>query len=212
VILLLDNHDSFVHNLARYVEELGFHASVRVSDRISLDDVRSLAPSHVILSPGPCTPGEAGISADVVRQLGATIPILGVCLGHQCIAEACGGRVVRARVPMHGSTAPVLHDGTGVLRGIPSPFMATRYHSLVMDPDVHAPGLVVTARSPDGEIMAVRHSAYPVHGVQFHPESAATQFGYRIMANFLGAATDSLPEGADLGRSAVDEWGQERGS
>jgi anthranilate synthase/aminodeoxychorismate synthase-like glutamine amidotransferase len=202
VILLLDNHDSFVHNLARYVEEMGWEPEVHRSDAITLSEVHAMRPSHIILSPGPCTPGEAGICTDVVREVGSAIPILGVCLGHQCIAEAYGGRVVRARRPMHGQTADVLHDGTGVLRGLPSPFTATRYHSLVIDVAVPIPALAVTARSPEGEIMAVRHELHPVHGVQFHPESAATHFGYWILGNFLGIGDPlSLPRSADLGRS-----------
>jgi anthranilate synthase/aminodeoxychorismate synthase-like glutamine amidotransferase len=186
MILLLDNYDSFVYNLARYVEELGYESMVRRSDTLTVDDVAAMRPTHIILSPGPCTPHEAGICTQVVRQLGAATPILGVCLGHQCIGEAYGGITVRAVHPLHGKTAPVLHSGCGVLRGIPTPFLATRYHSLVIDPSTCPAELQVTARSEEGEIMAVQHISHPVSGVQFHPESVATEWGHAILANFLG--------------------------
>ena len=200
MILLLDNYDSFVYNLRRYVEELGGEAEVARSDALSVRDVEGIAPTHIILSPGPCTPSQAGICTDVVRELGASIPILGVCLGHQCIGEAYGGRTVRAVRPLHGRAARVIHDAAGVLEGIPSPFLATRYHSLVIDPATCPNDLHVTARSDEGEIMAVQHAHYPVVGVQFHPESAATEWGYRIIGNFLGAGA-SVTAGADLGRT-----------
>ena len=204
MLLLLNNHDSFVYNLARYVSELGHESLVRLSDSLTVDDVIGIAPSHIILSPGPCTPGEAGICTDVVRAVGDRIPILGVCLGQQCIGEAYGGRTVRALKPMHGKTAPVIHDGTGILAGIPSPFTASRYHSLVVEEATCPRELRVTARSQEGEIMALQHESHPVSGVQFHPESVASQCGYMILANFLGSpAAGSLPERSDLGRSAI---------
>ena len=196
MILLIDNYDSFVYNLARYVRELGYHALVRRHDAVSLEDIASLGPSHIILSPGPCTPREAGISTDVVRRYAATIPILGVCLGHQCIGEAFGGRTVRAERPMHGKVSAITHDGSGIFAGLPSPIHVTRYHSLIIDsaPEV----LRVTAWSDTGEIMAVQHREYPTVGVQFHPESALTEYGYRMLATFLGGQSSAeLPDRAD---------------
>jgi len=202
VILLLDNYDSFVHNLARYVAELGGEPLVRRNDALGLDDIAALAPSHIVISPGPCSPAEAGISTDVVRRFGATVPILGVCLGHQCIGEAYGGQIVRARRPMHGKTSRVSHDQTGVFAGLPSPLVATRYHSLVIAPESVPADLLVNAVSEDGEIMGVRHVEHPVHGVQFHPESVLTQHGYRMLDRFLrgdAARPDAVPASADGG-------------
>ncbi len=176
MILLIDNYDSFVHNLARYVRELGGEAVVRRNDAMTLDDVEALEPSHIILSPGPCTPAESGISTPIVRRFGPTIPILGVCLGHQCIGTACGAEVLRAGRPVHGRTSPIVHDGSGVFAGLPSPFQAARYHSLVIARASLPNSLRVTAWSADdGEIMAVEHREHPTIGVQFHPESAATE-------------------------------------
>jgi len=185
VILLIDNYDSFVHNLARYVRELGGEPEVRRNDALSVAEVRSLAPSHIIISPGPCTPAEAGISTEVVRELGGTIPILGVCLGHQCIGAAYGAAIVAARHPMHGKTSPILHDGTGLFTGLPSPFGAARYHSLVVAGDALPPVLRVTARSPDGDVMALRHVEHAVEGLQFHPESVLSEHGYAMLGAFL---------------------------
>ncbi len=161
MILLIDNYDSFVYNLARYVRELGHDAVVRRHDAVTLDEIAAMAPTHIIVSPGPCTPAEAGISTDVVRRFEPTIPILGVCLGHQCIGEAYGGRIVRATRPMHGKVSLVTHDGTSVFAGLPSPFRATRYHSLIIEADALPPELRVTAFSPAGEIMAVAHRVHP---------------------------------------------------
>jgi anthranilate synthase/aminodeoxychorismate synthase-like glutamine amidotransferase len=187
MILLLDNYDSFVHNLARYVRELGEEAVVFRNDALTLADIETMAPSHIIISPGPCTPAESGISTDVVRHFGPTTPILGVCLGHQCIGAAYGGRIVRAGRPMHGKVSTITHDETGVFQGLPTPFHATRYHSLVIDKETIPDALRVTATSEDGEIMGVVHTDYPVTGVQFHPESALTQHGYQIIDTFLHA-------------------------
>jgi anthranilate synthase/aminodeoxychorismate synthase-like glutamine amidotransferase len=201
VILLLDNYDSFVYNLSRYVRELGEHPVVVRNDMISLDEIRALAPSHIIVSPGPCSPTEAGISVDVIREFGPTIPILGVCLGHQAIGTAYGAEVVRARKPMHGKTSRIHHDGSELFAGVPSPFLATRYHSLVIAPDSLPPTLRVTATSEDGEIMAVAHRSDPVVGVQFHPESALTEHGYWLIDRFLHgerAHESPLPDRADL--------------
>jgi anthranilate synthase component II len=210
VILLIDNYDSFVYNLARYVRELGHDACVRRHDAITLDAVAAMAPSHIIVSPGPCTPHEAGISTDVVRRFGPTVPILGVCLGHQCIGEAYGGRVVRAARPMHGKVSRVTHDGTGVFAGLPSPFRATRYHSLIIERESLPSALRATAWTDDGEIMGVVHESHPVTGVQFHPESALTEHGYRMLDTFLsGRRTDRVvaggADGALGGREPRDE-------
>ena len=181
MILLIDNYDSFVHNLARYVRELGGDAVVRRNDAVTLGEIEALAPSHIILSPGPCSPAEAGISTDLVRHFGPTIPVFGVCLGHQCIGAAYGGEIVRAGRPRHGRTSPVAHDGSSVFAGLPSPIRVARYHSLVIAPSSLPPSLRVIATSnDDGEIMAVEHREHPVVGVQFHPESAATEYGYAI--------------------------------
>ncbi|HEU4564759.1 MAG TPA: aminodeoxychorismate/anthranilate synthase component II [Gemmatimonadaceae bacterium] len=208
MILLIDNYDSFVHNLARYVGELGAAAVVRRHDAIGLDDIAALAPSHIIISPGPCSPAEAGISTDVVRRFGASIPILGVCLGHQCIGAAYGGRIVRARRPMHGKTSLVHHEGTGLFAGLPTPFRATRYHSLVIEPASLPAALRVTAMSEEGEIMAVEHREHPVVGVQFHPESALTEHGYRMLDRFLRgdrSRGELLPARADLCEEEPEE-------
>ncbi len=184
-VLLLDNRDSFVWNLARYVRELGAYANVVRSDATTVDEVRHEGATHLIVSPGPCTPAEAGISVAAIRALGATTPILGVCLGHQAIGAAFGGKVVRSRYPMHGKTSLITHDRTGVLRGLPTPFAATRYHSLVVERASLPAELLVQATSPDGEIMALRHRTFPVHGVQFHPESILTEGGHQLLRNFL---------------------------
>jgi anthranilate synthase/aminodeoxychorismate synthase-like glutamine amidotransferase len=201
VILLLDNYDSFVYNLSRYVRELGEHPVVVRNDKISLAGIRELAPTHIIVSPGPCSPTEAGISVSAIREFGATIPILGVCLGHQAIGTAYGAEVVRARKPMHGKTSRIHHDGSDLFAGVPSPITATRYHSLVIAPDSLPPSLRVTATSEDGEIMAVAHRTDPVVGVQFHPESALTENGYWLIDRFLHgerARETPLPDRADL--------------
>ena len=201
MILLLDNYDSFVYNLSRYVRELGENPVVVRNDAISVGEIRALAPSHIIVSPGPCSPSEAGISVDLIRELGQHTPILGVCLGHQAIGAAYGAEIVRARKPMHGKTSRIHHDGSELFAGVPSPFTATRYHSLVIAPDSLPPELRVTATSEDGEIMAVAHRAHPVVGVQFHPESALTEHGYWLIDRFLHgdrAPESPLPERADL--------------
>ena len=184
-VLLLDNRDSFVWNLARYVRELGAFANVMRSDQTTVGEVASERPTHIIISPGPCTPADAGISVDVIRRLGAELPILGVCLGHQAIGVAYGGKVVRAVAPRHGKTSAITHDGTGVLAGLPLPFRATRYHSLVVERGSLPSDLLVQATSEDGMIMALRHRTHPVHGVQFHPESILTEQGHFLLRTFL---------------------------
>jgi anthranilate synthase/aminodeoxychorismate synthase-like glutamine amidotransferase len=199
MILLIDNYDSFVYNLARYVRELGETPLVGRHDAITLEDIERLGPSHIIISPGPCSPREAGISTAAVRRFAPEIPILGVCLGHQCIGAAFGGDIVRAGRPMHGKVSRIHHDGTGIFQGIPSPFEATRYHSLVIAPDSLQPPLRATATTEDGIIMAVAHDRHPVIGLQFHPESVLTQYGYWLLDRFLhpdGPARE-LPERAD---------------
>jgi len=185
VILLLDNYDSFVWNLARYVRELGRAPMVRRNDALSVDDIAAMAPTHIIISPGPCTPTEAGLSLEVVRRFGSTTPILGVCLGHQVIGAAYGARVIRAARPMHGKTSDITHDGTGLFSELPSPFKATRYHSLALERSTVPDDLVVTALAEDGEIMAVRHRTHPVVGTQFHPESVLTEGGHAMVGRFL---------------------------
>jgi len=200
MILLIDNYDSFVYNLARYVSELGETPLVRRHDAIDIAEILALAPSHIVISPGPCSPREAGISTEVVRQVGPSIPILGVCLGHQCIGAAYGGEIVRAAAPMHGKTSPIHHTGSGLFSGLPNPFTATRYHSLVISPPSLPPTLRVTARAEDSTIMAVQHVEYPVFGVQFHPESILTEHGYRLLDTFLhgiSAQPRPLPPAAD---------------
>jgi anthranilate synthase/aminodeoxychorismate synthase-like glutamine amidotransferase len=200
MILLIDNYDSFVYNLARYVRELGETPLVRRHDALGVEDILELAPSHIIISPGPCSPKEAGISTDVVRRVGPSIPILGVCLGHQCIGAAYGAEIVRAGAPMHGKTSRIHHTGAGLFAGLPTPFTATRYHSLVIAPASIPSSLRVTATSEDGEIMAVQHVEHPVHGVQFHPESVLTEHGYRILDHFLHGVPPKprvLPVAAD---------------
>lgn len=198
MILLIDNYDSFVWNLARYVAELGEAPTVHRNDALSLEAIAALAPSHIIISPGPCSPAEAGISVEVVRQLGPRVPILGVCLGHQAIGAAYGGEIVRARRPMHGKTSHIFHQSASIFTGLPSPLVATRYHSLVIAPESCPPALDVTATTDDGEIMAVQHREWPVTGVQFHPESVLTEYGYRMLDWFLtGGTRRDLPATAD---------------
>jgi anthranilate synthase/aminodeoxychorismate synthase-like glutamine amidotransferase len=184
-VVLVDNRDSFVHNLARYVRVLGHETAVVRSDEVGVDDVAALAPSHLVVSPGPCGPAEAGVSVALIQALGDRVPVLGVCLGHQCIGAAYGGRVVRARRPMHGKASPIAHDGTGVFAGLPAPLHATRYHSLVVSPDGLPAELVPNAWSEEGEIMALRHRTHPVVGVQFHPESILTEHGEALLRAFL---------------------------
>jgi anthranilate synthase/aminodeoxychorismate synthase-like glutamine amidotransferase len=200
MILLIDNYDSFVYNLARYVAELGQAPEVRRHDALTVDEVAALAPSHIIISPGPCSPAEAGISTELIRRLGATTPILGVCLGHQCIGAAYGAEIVRAGQPMHGKVSRIHHHGESVFAGLPSPLLATRYHSLVIAPESLPPELRVTATAEDGEIMAVEHVEHPVTGVQFHPESVLTEHGYRMLDRFLsGGRGVNVPARADGG-------------
>lgn len=183
MILMIDNYDSFTYNLVQYLGELGQEIVVRRNDEITLDEIREMKPDHIFISPGPGDPDDGGISLDVLREFGPTTPIFGVCLGHQCIGQAFGGKVVRANQQMHGKVSPVSHNEQGIFHDVPSPFQATRYHSLIVQelPDV----LEVTAQTAEGEIMGVRHKAYPIVGVQFHPESILTEHGHQILQNFL---------------------------
>ncbi|HSW93112.1 MAG TPA: aminodeoxychorismate/anthranilate synthase component II [Gammaproteobacteria bacterium] len=185
MILLIDNYDSFVYNLARYVSELGFLPRVVRHDAIQCGDIAKWKPSHIIISPGPGTPSDAGISLDVIRQFGPTIPILGVCLGHQAMGQAYGGKVVRAKHPMHGKASLIQHDEKKLFAGIPNPLRVARYHSLIVSDADFPDALCVTARCERGEIMAISHRDYPVYGVQFHPESVLTTHGHALLKNFL---------------------------
>ena len=185
MILLIDNYDSFVFNLARYVSESGHEKIVRRNDNISIAEIRQLNPSHIIISPGPGAPESAGISLRVIAELGASIPILGVCLGHQAIGQVYGGIVTRAQKPMHGKAAAVMHNEKNIFAGLPNPLSAARYHSLIVSEKNFPAQLTITARSAEGEIMGMAHVEYPVFGVQFHPESVLTPDGYDLLNNFL---------------------------
>jgi len=185
MILVLDNYDSFTYNLVQYLGELGAEVKVVRNDELSVDEVEALAPERVVISPGPCTPNEAGISLALVSRLAGKVPILGVCLGHQAIGQAFGGRVVRARRVMHGKVSRIRHDGRGVFAGIADEFVATRYHSLVVERASLPAALLVSAQAEDGEIMGLRHRALAVEGVQFHPEALLTEHGHRMLENFL---------------------------
>jgi len=185
MLLMLDNYDSFTYNLVQYLSELGADVQVFRNDAITVDEVARLAPEQIVISPGPCTPNEAGISVPLIQRFAGEIPILGVCLGHQAIGQAFGGRIVRARRVMHGKISPVTHDGRGVFTDVPVPFAVTRYHSLAIERESVPEVLEVTATSDDGEIMGVRHRQYAVEGVQFHPEAILTEHGKRLLANFL---------------------------
>jgi anthranilate synthase/aminodeoxychorismate synthase-like glutamine amidotransferase len=185
MLLVIDNYDSFTYNLVQYFGELGSDVLVKRNDEISIDDIRRLKPERICISPGPGTPTDAGISTEVVRELGREVPLLGVCLGHQCIAGAFGGEIVRSPRLMHGKTSPIQHNNSGVFADLPNPFEATRYHSLVADRATLPPILEVTAETREGEIMGLRHREFPVHGVQFHPESILTADGQKLLENFL---------------------------
>jgi para-aminobenzoate synthetase component II len=187
MILLIDNYDSFTYNLVQRLGEIDPNVDLRVvrNDQITIEEIEACQPSHLIISPGPCTPSEAGISNEVVRRFGPTVPLLGVCLGHQCIGAALGGRIVRADRIMHGKTSGIHHDGKGIYRGLPNPFEATRYHSLVIEPGTLPEELELVAWTEENEIMGVRHKNFPLEGVQFHPESFLTLEGIKLLKNFL---------------------------
>ena len=183
-VLVIDNYDSFTYNLVQYLGELGAEVLVRRNDEVTPEEVRELHPDRIVVSPGPCTPTEAGVSVEIIEKTSGEVPILGVCLGHQAIGQAFGAKIVRGE-PVHGKTTRVLHDGEGVYRGLDQGFEATRYHSLVIEPESVPESLVVTSRTEDGTIMGVRHRERPVEGVQFHPESVLTRSGHELLKNFL---------------------------
>ncbi len=191
MILLIDNYDSFTYNLVQFIGDIGASCKVVRNDAISVADALALQPQAIVLSPGPCTPAQAGICVDLVRAAAGRVPLLGVCLGHQSIGAAFGGRVVRADVLMHGKTSEIHHGGEGIFAALPSPFIATRYHSLIIERDSLPEELTITARTEDGVIMGVRHREHEIHGVQFHPESIATQYGHELLRNFLALASES---------------------
>lgn len=188
MILVVDNYDSFTYNLVHYLAELGAQTHVVRNDDLTVEEAWALQPEAVLLSPGPCAPDQAGICLSLIETAAETMPILGVCLGHQSIGQAFGGEVVRAKTLMHGKTSPILHEGRGMFGGLPSPFTATRYHSLAVRRETLPDALEVTAWTEDGEIMGLSHRTRPIHGVQFHPESIATQHGHEMIANFLDLA------------------------
>jgi para-aminobenzoate synthetase component II len=185
MVLVIDNYDSFTYNLVQYLGEMNVDLEVRRNDQISLDQIRELNPERILVSPGPCSPRESGVSNDIIRTFGPTKPLFGVCLGHQCIGYTFGGEVIVNYRIMHGKTSPIKHDGRGLFKGMPNPFSATRYHSLVIKRETMPDCLEVTAETDEGEIMGVRHKEYPVCGVQFHPESILTDNGRQILRNFL---------------------------
>ncbi len=206
---MIDNYDSFTYNLVQYIGQLGGEVVVHRNDRISLDEIRRLQPAAIVISPGPCTPKEAGISVELIRQFGATIPILGVCLGHQAIGYAFGAEVVRAERIMHGKTSQITNDSRTIFQGLPNPFVAGRYHSLIVKRGSLPDCLEISAETEQGEIMGIRHKEYQVEGIQFHPESVLTPNGKRILKNFLAmvdaAGGDPLVKGGPLARKSKNE-------
>jgi len=184
-VVVVDNYDSFTYNLVQYVETLGGECDVRLNDRVTVDEIAAASPAGILLSPGPGNPDEAGVTLSVIQQLSGKLPIFGVCLGHQAIGQAFGGHVIRAPELMHGKTSGILHDGRSIFRGLPSPFEATRYHSLIVEEASFPAALEVTARTKNGEIMGLRHREFAVEGVQFHPESILTDYGMRMIENWL---------------------------
>jgi anthranilate synthase component II len=185
MLLMIDNYDSFTYNLVQYFGELGEEVVVKRNDEVTLDEVEAMHPARIVVSPGPCTPAQAGISVPLIERFSGDIPLLGVCLGHQSIGQAFGARIVHAKELMHGKTSAISHTGQGVFRGLPNPFLATRYHSLVIERESLPDCLEITAWTPDGEIMGVRHKSLPVEGVQFHPEAILTEHGHELLRHFL---------------------------
>jgi anthranilate synthase component 2 len=185
MLLMIDNYDSFTYNLVQYLGELGEEVVVRRNDEITVDEAAAMKPEHIVVSPGPCTPNEAGISVPLIERLAGRTPILGVCLGHQSIGQAFGGKIVHAKAVMHGKTSKIFHSDVGVFRGLPNPFTATRYHSLVIERESLPDCLEITAWAEDGEIMGIRHKTLPIEGVQFHPESILTEHGHDLLEHFL---------------------------
>lgn len=189
MILVIDNYDSFTYNLVQYLGQLGQQIVVKRNDEIDIAGIEQLAPDHIMISPGPCSPNEAGISLQVIERFKGVVPIIGICLGHQSIGQAFGGEVVRAEQLMHGKTSQILHDGKSLFEGLPSPFTATRYHSLIVRRETLPDCLEITAETEAGEIMGLRHKQYPIEGLQFHPESIITEYGLRMLENFLKLRT-----------------------
>ena len=187
MLLVIDNYDSFTYNLVQYFGELGADMKVVRNDALDIDEIRTLAPDRICISPGPCTPNEAGISCDVIREFGPSTPILGVCLGHQSIGQVFGGEVIRAKKLMHGKTSPIFHQGKSVFKGLANPFTATRYHSLIVKRETLPDCLQITAETKNGTIMGLMHKEFPIHGVQFHPESILTEDGMKMLENFLSS-------------------------
>jgi len=187
MILVIDNYDSFTYNLVQYIGELGAELEVRRNDQITLAEIAEMRPAKIVISPGPGTPDDAGISLDIIREFGPNTPIFGVCLGHQAIGQALGGKVIRAERLMHGKTSPITHDGAGIFSNLPSPLTATRYHSLIVERDTLPDSLVITAETSEGEIMGLRHKTWPLEGVQFHPEAVLTEHGKQMVRNFVDA-------------------------
>lgn len=185
MLLMIDNYDSFTYNLVQYLAELGQDVHVHRNDEITLDDIRSMQPEKIVISPGPCTPNEAGISVPLIHEFAGKIPLLGVCLGHQSIGQAFGGKIIKAKTLMHGKTSLIHHKNIGVFKNLPNPYTATRYHSLVIERETIPDCLEITAWTDDGEIMGVRHKTLAVEGVQFHPESILTEYGHELLDNFL---------------------------
>jgi anthranilate synthase/aminodeoxychorismate synthase-like glutamine amidotransferase len=206
-VVVIDNYDSFTFNLVQYLGELGAQIEVHRNDRIDVGGVRARQPHGVLISPGPCTPNEAGVSLELLRALGGTVPMFGVCLGHQAIGQAYGGRVVRAERLMHGKTSPILHDGRGLFDGIASPFQATRYHSLLVERASLPDCLEISAWTAEGEIMGLRHRQHPVEGVQFHPESVLTHHGKRLVGNWLKGVAARAGVPLPAGRAELGEGG-----
>ena len=196
MLLMIDNYDSFTYNLVQYFGELGEEVMVYRNDAITADEVLSVEPQHIVISPGPCTPNEAGVSVPMIERYSGKVPILGVCLGHQSIGQAFGGKIVHAKQLMHGKTSPIFHNNKGVFQGLPSPFIATRYHSLVIERESLPDCLEITAWTEDGEIMGIRHKTLSVEGVQFHPESVLSEYGHKLLENFLSSKENpqSLPQ------------------
>ncbi|MBI1272807.1 MAG: aminodeoxychorismate/anthranilate synthase component II [Alphaproteobacteria bacterium] len=191
MLLLIDNYDSFTYNLVHYFQDLGVEVVVRRNDDLGAAEAMALKPAQIVLSPGPCTPNEAGICLDLIKLAAADkTPLLGVCLGHQAIGQAFGGKVIRGPVPMHGKVSEIIHSNTSIFNGLPSPFKATRYHSLVVERNSFPADLDITAETADGQVMGLQHKTLPIYGVQFHPESILTEYGYQILVNFLKASHD----------------------
>ena len=212
MLLMIDNYDSFTYNLVQYFAELGAEVVVHRNDEISVAQIAALNPQHIVVSPGPCTPNEAGISVAAIQHFAGKIPILGVCLGHQSIGQAFGGRIIHAKQLMHGKTSAIHHNNTSVFHGLPNPFTATRYHSLTIDPATVTDDLITTAHTGSGVIMAVRHRTLPLEGVQFHPESVLTQGGHRLFANWLATCglADAVSRSEGLGPLVRDVTGVAR--